>query len=784
LLFAVLLALGVVPAPALPDLVLNAQLGMLPWKSAGRTDNVAARTGFEAFIARHPGVVIKEFERIWLPGTHWGSSQVMSLAATAGPDILQVDFCDLGRYAREGLIQTVDDLYADWEEKARWSEPLVGGLKIEDHTWGAVTSANWALLVMSRRVAAELGIGDGGMPRSWDEMVRLAGRAAVPGRRAGLGFSGNRALACIWYAAARQAGGAPFIRVGGDGLEGSLDAEPALRAGALLGELGKSLRAVSPDALMVTADEAELRKAFVDDKVAMIIAGTDDMDINIQGVDGGRGNSALQTVLPVIAPVPGAFGPEPLAFCFGGRIAVVPGYISDAVRRMLVWEYSTAATWAGGAIEREYAFLALQRKEKVPTAYSARFPGAPAVAYMPAAWSGVMASVMAKSAPMPPDQGFEDLAAMLAPELRGVLLKGDEPAAALARAQGAYDEGVRLKTRRSVPGWLAVGYGVLALFVAVLAWGLLSLIRSLRDEWRQYANTPTQRMNTHVWGMVLGLFLPAVLLAVLFGLLPFLFGIKMSLSSHVLRAGGTFAGLSNFTEVIVSPLTHHAAMNTVLMVVVSFFLCFLVPVALALVLAGFPFWKLPIRTAYFLPAVASAVVVTVAWQKMYDFGGPFNDVMSFLGVAPRKWLAEERWAMVALVFAQAWSVIGVNSLIYTAGLSMIPESFYEEAELSGAGLVERFKVVTYPFLRPLIGVSLVGWLLSVVRTAEHVFLMTGGGPNRATYVLGLDIFNQAYVNVRFGFAMAEVWLLVSVILALSIYQVRAVRTGQIRMLGA
>jgi len=103
--------------------------------------------------------------------------------------------------------------------------------------WGAVTSASWALLVMNRRIASELGIGDGGMPRTWDELARLAGRAAVPGRRAGLSIPGNRYLACIWYAAARQAGGAPFIRLGGGGLEASLDAEPAVRAAGLLGDL-------------------------------------------------------------------------------------------------------------------------------------------------------------------------------------------------------------------------------------------------------------------------------------------------------------------------------------------------------------------------------------------------------------------------------------------------------------------------------------------------------------------------------------------------------------------
>jgi ABC-type sugar transport system permease subunit len=59
--------------------------------------------------------------------------------------------------------------------------------------------------------------------------------------------------------------------------------------------------------------------------------------------------------------------------------------------------------------------------------------------------------------------------------------------------------------------------------------------------------------------------------------------------------------------------------------------------------------------------------------------------------------------------------------------------------------------------------------------------MTGGGPEKATYVAGLDIFTQAYVSIRFGYAMAEVWLLVAVILILSTYQVRMIRAGQIKL---
>jgi ABC-type sugar transport system permease subunit len=149
---------------------------------------------------------------------------------------------------------------------------------------------------------------------------------------------------------------------------------------------------------------------------------------------------------------------------------------------------------------------------------------------------------------------------------------------------------------------------------------------------------------------------------------------------------------------------------------------------------------------------------------------------------PRNWLGETDTAMFAVVMSQAWSTLGVSGLIYLAGLSSIPEELYEESELAGAGLLDRFLAVTWPHIKPLAGIGLVGWFVSAARATEHVFLMTGGGPGGATYIVGLDIFTQAYVNIRFGYAMAEVWLMAAVILAFSIYQMRAVRRGQISLL--
>src|SRR5678809_1236068 len=151
----------------------------------------------------------------------------------------------------------------------------------------------------------------------------------------------------------------------------------------------------------------------------------------------------------------------------------------------------------------------------------------------------------------------------------------------------------------------------------------------------------------------------------------------MSLFEHVLRGGGGFVGVRNYLDVVVNPLTHLVVGNTIEFILLSFILSFLAPLMLALVLSSIPFAKLLIRSAFFLPAVASAVVVSVLWQQMYDFGGPFNSLMQMLGFAPRKWLAEPSVAMFAVVLPMAWATLGVSGLTYLAGLSAIPEALYE-----------------------------------------------------------------------------------------------------------
>ncbi len=780
---ALLILLALTAArPAFPAIELSAQLGLVPWKAAGRIDNLAARAAFERFLALNPNVRVVEFERLWLPGHYWGAAEVMSIAGNAGPEIMLVPFSELGGYVRAGLIQDLESQYEGWSGKIRFPESLRQSLKLEGKSWGAIHEADYAMLAGNREVLAAQGMDDGTMPATWDQLLEAAARLKVPGKRCGLALQTGKPLAYLWLALARQAGGAYVVKVGAEGIEADLLGTPSLRAAKFLSQVGKRLRAAGPDSLMLAEDDEKLRQAFVEGRTVFALISSRDMDVELfDPGTRGKGLFALQPVKPCLAPVPGAFSPEPVAYSVGGHCAVISSHVRNSLRRDLIWNFYIAATRVSNNVDRSWLDLAMERKELVASSFIMRYPEHPAVRYLPQAWSHAFRASTADAAAMPPDSEFERLAEMLAPRLAEVIWEGSDPEKAMAQVQYEFENTMHNKFRKDSIKWAAVGWAILAIMVGILVFGLVKLVATLRDEMRQFGKGPAESMTPIRILSAFVLFIPALGLAIVFGIVPLLNGLRMSFFANVLRDGGTFVALKNYINVAIDPNTHLAVSNTLYYLVLSFLMAFLAPLILALVLSNFPRGKFLIRSAFFLPAVASAVVVAIVWQQMYDLGGPFNDMATLLGFASRNWLEDPAVAMFGVVLAQSWCTLGVSGLTYLAGLTTVPEEYYEDAEIMGAGLMDRFQHVTIPHIWPLIGINFVGWLVATTRTAEHVFLMTGGGPDRTTHVIGLEIFNQAFVNIRFGYAMAEVWLLVAIVLIFSIYQMRAIRSGQLKV---
>jgi multiple sugar transport system permease protein len=165
------------------------------------------------------------------------------------------------------------------------------------------------------------------------------------------------------------------------------------------------------------------------------------------------------------------------------------------------------------------------------------------------------------------------------------------------------------------------------------------------------------------------------------------------------------------------------------------------------------------------------------WKWFYDPSpqGLFNTLISFLGIEPQLWLNDSRLAMLCIIIPGIWAGAGPGSIIYLAALKSIPEDMYEAADVDGAGIWTKIRHIVFPSLKPLIIINFVGAFIGAFKAMENVFVMTGGGPNYATHVMGLDIWHNAFLYLKFGFATAEAWIMGSMLIGFTMYQLRILK---------
>ncbi|MGB9586631.1 MAG: carbohydrate ABC transporter permease, partial [Armatimonadota bacterium] len=114
----------------------------------------------------------------------------------------------------------------------------------------------------------------------------------------------------------------------------------------------------------------------------------------------------------------------------------------------------------------------------------------------------------------------------------------------------------------------------------------------------------------------------------------------------------------------------------------------------------------------------------------------------------------------------------------------VPEDVYEAADLDGAGVLQKIRHITIPYLRPLIIINFVGAFISAFRSFDFIFAMTGGGPLRATHVAGLEIWYNAFLYLKFGYAVAMAWLLGALLVSFTVFQLRILSRLQFKTAGA
>jgi raffinose/stachyose/melibiose transport system permease protein len=215
-------------------------------------------------------------------------------------------------------------------------------------------------------------------------------------------------------------------------------------------------------------------------------------------------------------------------------------------------------------------------------------------------------------------------------------------------------------------------------------------------------------------------------------------------------------GLSNFRTLGSDDIFRTALVHTVLFVVFSTIFLNVVGLALALLInsrvRGHDF----LRVAMFLPLGLSPAIAALIWQQIL---GPYGFVNLALGRdglglthKPIGFLGDPNLAFATVVAIAIWQYSGYNMLLYYAGLQSLPAERLEAAAIDGAGAWSRFRYVIVPYLRPVIAVVVVLNLIGGWKVFELIYVLTGGGPNRATEVLSTYLFQQAFEFSKVGYA--------------------------------
>ncbi|CAN5611602.1 sugar ABC transporter permease [soil metagenome] len=275
---------------------------------------------------------------------------------------------------------------------------------------------------------------------------------------------------------------------------------------------------------------------------------------------------------------------------------------------------------------------------------------------------------------------------------------------------------------------------------------------------------------------------PALLLIGVFFFLPVAASLLLSVTDFDIYAiaslaNARFVGLRNYAELLQNPLFWTAVRNTFYFALVGGPLTVATSLGAALLISSrLVRFKGLFRTLYFVPFVTTLVAVAIVWRYLYHPQyGLLNYVLGWVGISPIDWLGDPRWAMPAIILLGVWKNFGYNMLIFIAGLQNVPSELYEAAELDGAGAVRRFWHVTLPMLAPTFLFVGVITMIGYFQLFAEPYVMTGGGPLKATTSLVLLMYEEGFRWWRMGVAAAVAFILFLIILAWTLLQFRLQR---------
>lgn len=280
----------------------------------------------------------------------------------------------------------------------------------------------------------------------------------------------------------------------------------------------------------------------------------------------------------------------------------------------------------------------------------------------------------------------------------------------------------------------------------------------------------TQKFTETLLGYVF--LFPSILLFAIFLFYPLLKSVYLSLHETDPRGRvASYVGFDNFIAIFTSVRFYKS------LEVTGLFALLTVPtvIVFALFLAALTHNHLKgmriFQFIFSLPVVLSVGTSAVIWMMLFHPSvGMLNYMLSLLGLEPVAWLTDPRWALLSVSMMTVWMNLGFTYIVLLSGLQGIPEEIYDSAKIDGSGPIRTFIRIIFPLLSPTVFFVTIVSIIGAFQSFGQIHILTKGGPVNSTDVLVYSLYQDAFINFRFGTGSAQALVLFTIILIFTVVQ--------------
>lgn len=249
----------------------------------------------------------------------------------------------------------------------------------------------------------------------------------------------------------------------------------------------------------------------------------------------------------------------------------------------------------------------------------------------------------------------------------------------------------------------------------------------------------------------------------LFTLYPFICSFVLGMTNSRTAGETEFIGFENYRTMLCSSSFRRALEVTLkyaaILVPLKLTVSLLTAVLLNLEIRGIGFF----RTAFYIPSIlGSNLAVVIMWQFLFTSKGLVNQFLELFGASPVSWYGDPDAALGIIILLRLWE-FGSTMIIFLAALRDIPRELYDAAKVDGCGCIRSFFKITLPHIKGVIFINLILQTISALQEFNAPYMITGGGPLKSTYTVGMLIYDEMFKYGEIGYANAVSWILFAVI---------------------